>query len=79
MLPDLHNVFPAGTQREHGVIYTDRKQPGALARSSGSEGGKANSIRGNNCTEIIENVSLIVINIDSRGLLTLRVMTNTDR
>lgn len=28
-------------------------------------------MKGNNCTEIIENASLIVLNIDFRGLLTL--------
>ena len=54
---------------------------------SGSEtrralrGKKANSIKGNHCTgrEIIENAASIVINIDFGGLLTLHVMTNTDR
>lgn len=93
MLPDLHNVFPTGRQRNTRRRHSNGQEAagGATAtRETASrraerrgEGGerekRANSIKGNNCREITENASSIVINIDPRGLLTLHVMTNTDR
>lgn len=62
----------------------DRKQPGETACTPAARylglRGKPNSINRNVCTgrEVIEKVSLIVINVDFRGLLTLHVMSNTD-
>lgn len=72
MLPDLHNVFPAGTQRKHGRALFKRT---GSSREQQDTGGK----KGNNCTGTEENASSIVRNIDFSSLLTLLVMTNTDR
>ena len=72
-----------GQEAAGGATATRNNKTPSWAELSWAERGgerkRANSIKGNNCREITENASSIVINIDLRGLLTLHVMTNTDR